>query len=102
MPVNTALLRAENESRPDIVERLLDEHQYAFRPSVPVKPSPTCKHLGTPQGKAKCSGCGNGKSVDVFLCNLLGRECTLRPSNGTQDGEPVEFCSTCELYELEA
>lgn len=99
MAVHTALLSATAANRQDIVENLKEEHADIFRPSVPQSPIRTCKHLGTPQGKAVCSGCGKGKMVDVFLCNLLGRECTLTPSDGTQDGEPVEFCSTCELWE---
>lgn len=69
---------------------------------TPAKPARSlCKHLGTPQREAMCSGCGGGKVAQVFMCNLLGRECTLTPSDGTQDGEPVEFCSTCELWEEE-
>lgn len=94
---HSAFLQGKSELSAELAKRY--SHLFEVQADAPAKS--LCKHLGTPQREAMCSGCGGGKVAQVFMCNLLGRECTLTPSDGTQDGEPVEFCSTCELWEEE-
>lgn len=62
-----------------------------------------CIHRGERLGEHVCAPCRGGRTHSVHRCNLKGRECTPLASDAMgADGQPVEYCLTCDQRQVRA